>query len=83
MKKTNANNLETRFDQGEDILDFFDSNKAQWGGVRTGAGRKASGRVQYVTRLSPNLILAIKGRAKMEHRKECEVIESLLTPALK
>ena len=83
MKKTNANNLEARFDQGEDVLDFFDTKKARWGGARAGAGRKATGRVQYITRLSPNLIRAIKGRAKIEHRKECEVIESLLAPALK
>jgi len=83
MKKTTAKNLETRFDQGKDVLDFFDSSQTRWGGARVGAGRKASGRIQYVTRLSPDLIRAIKGRAKSEHRKECEVLESLLTPALK
>lgn len=83
MKKTNIDNLETRFDQGEDILHLFDTKKARWGGAREGAGRKSSGRVQYITRLSPNLIRAIKGRAKSEHRKECEVLESLLAPVLK
>jgi hypothetical protein len=83
MKKTTPKNLEARFDQGDDVLDFFDTKKPKWGGVRSGAGRKASGRVQYVTRLSPRLIRAIKGRAKREHRSECEVVESLLAPALK
>ena len=83
MKKTKAKNLETRFDQGEDVLPFFNVKKAQWGGMRTGAGRKASGRVQYVTRLSPDLVRAIKWRAKTEKCKECEIVESLLAPALK
>lgn len=83
MKKTTTKNLEARFDRGEDVLDLFETKNARWGGVRAGAGRKASGRVQYITRLSPALIRAIKGRAKSEHRKECEVVESLLAPALK
>jgi len=69
MKKTTTKNLEARFDQGEDVLDFFATKKVRWGGVRAGAGRKASGRVQYITRLSPTLIRAIKVRAKKEHRK--------------
>jgi len=83
MKKTTNRNLEARFDQGEDVLDFFATKQARWGGARAGAGRKVSGRVQYITRLSPALIRAIKGRAKVEHRKECEVVESLLAPMLK
>jgi hypothetical protein len=43
-------------------------------------GRKASGRRQYVTRLSPLLIRQIKAR---ERRAECEVVEALLAPALR
>jgi hypothetical protein len=82
-KKTTTQNLEAKFDQGADVLDFFEATKARWGGARAGAGRKSSGRIQYITRLSPSLIRAIKGRAKREHRKECEVVESLLAPALK
>jgi hypothetical protein len=27
-QKTNSKNLETRFDAGEDVLDFFDTSKA-------------------------------------------------------
>lgn len=83
MKKTTAKNLETRFDAGEEILDYFDPGKARWGGARQGAGRKAGGRTQYVTRLSPAVIAAIKTRAQREGRPECEVVESLLVPALK
>ena len=82
-KKTTTQNLEAKFDQGADVLDFFEVTKPRWGGDRVGAGRKSSGRIQYITRLSPSLIRAIKGRAKREHRKECEVVESLLAPALK
>lgn len=82
--KTTANNLESRFDDGENILDYFDAGKAtQWGGPRRGAGRKKGERKQYVTRLTPETIQAIKARAQLENRPECEVLESLLAPALK
>ena len=81
--KTNAKNLEARFDAGEDVLDYFDTAKVtRWGGARRRAGRKPSGRKQYVTRLSPALIAALKARARREKRPECEVVESLLAPAL-
>lgn len=83
MKKTTSDNLESRFDAGENVLDYFDLKTARWGGSRTGAGRKPSGRKQYTTRLSPSLIKALKARAKKENRAECEVLESLLAPALK
>ena len=82
MKKTTTKNLEARFDAGEDILDHFDTQTARWGGTRKGAGRKVSGRVQYVTRLRPELVQAIKARAQSEHRAECEILETLLIPKL-
>lgn len=82
--KTNAKNLEARFDSGKDILDYFETEKVtSWGGARVGAGRKSSGREQYVTRFSPGIIKALKARAKRENRTECETLESLLAPALK
>jgi len=82
--KTNAKNLEARFDAGEEVLDYFDTaHVTRWGGARRGAGRKPSGRKQYITRLSPELIKAIKARARLEKRLECEVVESLLSPVLK
>ena len=82
--KTTAKNLEARFDAGENILDYFDAGSAaRWGGARRGAGRKPGERKQYVTRLTPELIKALKERARREKRPECEVLESLLAPALK
>lgn len=51
------------------------------GGTRAGAGRKPSGRVQYVTRLRPTLIKRIKLMAKKARKDECEVIETLLKKA--
>jgi hypothetical protein len=45
--KTTAANLETRFDAGEDVSDYFDFSRAVvWGGARRGAGRKKSGKVR-------------------------------------
>ena len=66
------------------MLDYFQIGKAsRWGGARKGAGRKASGRKQYVTRLSPALIRAIKARARKEKVAECEVVESVLSRAMR
>ena len=51
--KTTAANLETRFDAGEDVSDYFDVNRAfVWGGARRGAGRKKSGKVRKQVMLS-------------------------------
>jgi hypothetical protein len=80
--KTNADNLETRFDAGEDVLDYFDLKKAKkWGGARLGAGRKTGERVQYTTRLPASIIRAIKSRARKLKRPECEIVESALAAA--
>lgn len=81
--KTTAENLESRFDAGEDVLDFFDMKKATWGGARSGAGRKAGKRVQYTTRLSSKFIRAIKSRARKQKRSECEIVEAALAAAWK
>lgn len=51
--KTTATNLETRFDAGEDVSDYFDfSRPVLWGGARRGAGRKKSGKVRKQVMLS-------------------------------
>ena len=82
--ETTAKNLEARFDAGESVRDYFDvGSLTRWGGARRGAGRKPGERNPYVTRLSPGLIKALKERARREKRSECEVLESLLAPALK
>jgi hypothetical protein len=45
--KTTAANLETRFDAGEDVSDYFDFTRpVVRGGARRGAGRKKSGKVR-------------------------------------
>jgi len=51
--KTTAANLETRFDAGEEVADYFDfSRPVVWGGARHGAGRKKSGKVRKQVMLS-------------------------------
>lgn len=51
--KTTAANLETRFDAGEDVSDYFDfARPVVWGGARRGAGRRQSGKVRKQVMLS-------------------------------
>ena len=51
--KTTSENLEARFDAGEDVTDLFDTSRAfVWGGARRGAGRKSSGKVRKQIMLS-------------------------------
>jgi len=51
--KTTAANLETRFDAGEDVSDYFDFTRpVVWGGARRGAGRKKSDKVRKQVMLS-------------------------------
>ena len=51
--------LDRRFDAGENVEEFFDNTKAirinQRGGRRIGAGRKRSGRLQITLRLRPEI----------------------------
>jgi Holliday junction resolvase-like predicted endonuclease len=56
--KTTSQNLETRFDAGEDVLDFFDTNGATitHGGARLGAGRPSLGKQRKTVKLSPQAI---------------------------
>jgi len=46
--KTTAANLESRFEAGKDVLDYFDASRATVtrGGARPGAGRKPAGKVR-------------------------------------
>jgi hypothetical protein len=48
------------------------------GGVRTGAGRKPSGRKAVLLRLSPKLILALRKEADLHHKTLSEVAEERL-----
>ena len=54
------------------------ATKEARGGARKGAGRKASGRVQYVTRLRPETIASIKADALKRGVDECEIVEEAL-----
>lgn len=55
---TTARNLETRFDAGEDVLDYFDASRAivTHGGARPGAGRKPVGKLRKTVKLSPEAV---------------------------
>ena len=55
---TTAANLETRFNSGKDVLDYFDASRAMvtHGGARPGAGRKSAGKLRKTVKLSPEAI---------------------------
>ena len=67
--KTSAANLETRFERGEDVLDYFDVDTAavSHGGARKGAGRKPAGKLRKTVKLSPLAVRRFKAYA-VRHR---------------
>jgi hypothetical protein len=59
--KTTAANLETRFDAGEEVSDYFDFTRpVVWGGTRRGAGRKKSEKVRKQVMLSSRVAEKIR-----------------------
>lgn len=59
--KTTAANLETRFDAGEDVSDYFDFTRpVLCGGARHGSGRKKSGKVRKQVMLSSRVAEKIR-----------------------
>lgn len=66
--RTTAANLETRFNLGHDVLDYFDPARAMvtHGGARPGAGRKPSGKVRKTVKLSPQAIRRFQAFARRE-----------------
>ena len=66
--RTDAANLEARFDRGRDVLDYFDATKAvvTRGGARPGAGRKPSGKRRKTVKLSPEAIRRFEAFARRE-----------------
>lgn len=66
--KTTAANLESRFDAGKEVSDYFDfSRPIVWGGARRGAGRKKLGKVRKQVMLTASVadkILRIAVRKK-------------------
>lgn len=66
--RTTAANLESRFDAGKEVSDYFDfSRPIVWGGARRGAGRKKLGKVRKQVMLTASVadkILRIATRKK-------------------
>lgn len=64
--KTTAANLESRFEAGKDVLDYFDTTRAivTHGGARNGAGRKPSGKVRKTVKLSPEAVRRYQAYAR-------------------
>ena len=65
---TTAVNLETRFEAGEDVLDYFDVSRAAvtHGGARPGAGRKPTGKMRKMVKLSPAAVNRFKAYARLK-----------------
>ena len=63
---TTAANLETRFEAGRGVLDYFDRARAvlTHGGARPGAGRKPLGRLPKTVKLSPAAIRRFEAYAR-------------------
>ena len=63
---TTAANLESRFDAGRPVLDYFDSTRAvvTHGGARAGAGRKPLGKQPKTVKLSPGAIRRFEAYAR-------------------
>ena len=66
---TTARNLATRFEAGQDVLDYFDVSRAvvTHGGARPGAGRKPAGKLRKTVKLSPEAVRRFQIFAR--HRK--------------
>jgi hypothetical protein len=63
---TTAANLETRFDAGKDVLDYFDASRAMvtHGGARLGAGRKPAGKLRKTVKLSAAAVRRFQAYAR-------------------
>ncbi len=66
--KTTSRTLETRFDAGRDILDYFDTSRAvaTRGGARAGAGRKPLGKLRKTVKLSPEAVRRFQAYARQK-----------------
>lgn len=64
--KTTAANLDSRFEAGKDVLDYFDASRAlvTHGGARPGAGRKPTGKVRKTVKLSPEAVRRFQAYAR-------------------
>ena len=76
FRATTKENLEEKFDAGEDVSDYFDLSKSVvWGGKRKGAGRKPLGKVRKQVLLSAVAIAKIEAIAKKRRLSFSAVLE--------
>lgn len=64
--KTTFHNLESRFEAGKDVLDYFDTSRVivTRGGARIGAGRKPLGKLRKTIKLSPRAVRRFEAYAR-------------------
>ena len=67
--RTTAANLESRFEAGKDVLDYFDASRAivTHGGARPGAGRKPTGKVRKTVKLSSEAVRRYQAYARRKN----------------
>ena len=75
-KTTNKENLEEKFDAGQDVSDYFDFSQAVvWGANRKGSGRKPLGKMRKQVLLSAAIIAKIDAIAKKRKQSFSAVLE--------
>jgi hypothetical protein len=74
---TTAENLEAKFDDGEDVLDYFDLEKVfvRHGGARAGAGRKPLGKIRKQILLSERIVKRVTAIAAKKHMSFSAAVE--------
>ena len=77
-RPTTAENLEEKFDAGEDVLDYFDLDRAfvRHGGARAGAGRKSLGKIRKQVLLSEATVAKVNAIAAKWHLSFSAAIET-------
>ena len=75
-KTTNKENLEEKFDAGQDVSDYFDFSQAvMWGANRKCSGRKPLGKMRKQVLLSAAIIAKIDAIAKKRKQSFSAVLE--------
>jgi hypothetical protein len=74
--RTVMENLEDRFEAGQDVSDYFDfSRPVVWGGKREGAGRKPLGKLRKQVLLATETVAKIDAIAKKKRLSFSAVLE--------
>lgn len=68
--KTTSRNLESRFEAGKNVLDYFDTSRVTVtrGGARVGAGRKRLGKLRKTIKLSPQAVRRFEAYARRKSK---------------